>query len=394
MRCVLSQPSLATQAASLPPRPEVPTRRRELPALTGVRFLAAWYVVLFHAYPGLAHRYPVPQLLATFLSNGYLAVGLFFLLSGFILAYTYEGQIAGSAGRVRFWEARFARIYPVYLLSLVLSYSFATGLHFGTRLAVLTMVQAWNPLKPDMAGAWNYPAWTLSAEAFFYLCFPFVVPWISRRSDRALFWISAVLLAVCVFGHTPVKGLGDWKNHAAFFERVVPLPVLRIPEFLLGVVMGLRFLRDKNAHNQVSRPIRIYPAVFATLAALSLPVGDWVSVVILPFSVLVYELARGGSGLAKFLSTRFMVLLGGASYAVYLLRLPVTTWARIFMSGLPGGFVRFGELLAPLILVLFSILVFRYWEEPSRRAIRRWFTKEKVRLAPLPASASASPAGN
>jgi peptidoglycan/LPS O-acetylase OafA/YrhL len=347
----------------------------------------------------LAHRYPLPKLLGTFLSNGYLAVGLFFLLSGFILAYTYEGQIDGASGRMRFWEARFARIYPVYLLSLVLSYTLATRLPFGTRLAVLGMVQAWNPWNPDMAGAWNYPAWTLSTEAFFYLCFPFLVPWISRRSDRALFWLTAALLAVCVIGHTPVMGLGDWKNHAVLLEKVIPLPVLRLPEFLLGVAMGLRFLRDQSAQDQTargqtSRPLRVYPAVFATLAALSLSLGDWVSVVILPFAVLVYELARGGSWLAKFLSTRVMFLLGGASYAIYLLRLPVTTWARMAMSGLPARFVRFGELLVPLILILFCILVFRYWEEPARKALRRWFAKDKARLARLPASSSATSASN
>jgi peptidoglycan/LPS O-acetylase OafA/YrhL len=394
VRCYLSQGSLTTQAISLPVRPVMPVRRRELPALTGVRFLAAWYVVLFHALPGLAHRYPVPTVLATFLSNGYLAVGLFFLLSGFILAYTYEGQIAGGSGRTRFWEARFARVYPVYLLSLVLSYSFATDLHFGTRFAVLTMLQAWNPFNPDMAGAWNYPAWTLSAEAFFYLCFPFILPWFSRRNNRALFWLTAALLAACVVGHTPVKGLGDWKYSAALFERIVPLPVLRIPEFLLGAVLGLRFLRDKTAQAPASRPLRVYPAVLGTLAVLSLPLGDWVSLVILPFSVLVYELARGGSGLAKFLSTRVMVLLGGASYSIYLLRLPVTTEARTVLSGLPSGIVRFGELLAPLLLILFSILVFHYWEEPARKMLRRWFTKKPVRLTPVPSSASTSPASN
>jgi len=354
---------------------------------------------MFHALPGLAHRYPVPKLLATFLSNGYLAVGLFFLLSGFILAYTYEGQIDGASGRTRFWEARFARIYPVYLLSLVLSYTFAASLPFGARLAVLGMVQAWNPWNPGMAGAWNYPAWTLSTEAFFYLCFPFVVPCISRKSDRTLLWLTAALLAVCVVGHTPVMGLGDWKNHAVLLEKVIPLPVLRLPEFLLGVTMGLRFLRDQSgqhptAGDQTSRPLRVYPAVFATVAALSLSLGDWVSIVILPFAVLVYELARGGSWLAKFLSTPVMFLLGGASYAIYLLRLPVTTWARVAISGLPARFVRFGELLVPLILILFCVLVFRYWEEPARKVLRRWFAKDRARLARLPVSSSASSAGN
>jgi peptidoglycan/LPS O-acetylase OafA/YrhL len=394
--------SLVTQPASVASqslRQELPARRRELPALTGVRFLAAWYVVMFHALPGLAHRYPVPQLLQAFLSNGYLAVGLFFLLSGFILAYTYEGQIDGASARKRFWEARFARIYPVYLLSLVLSYTFAASLPFSTRLAVLGMVQAWNPFNPDIAGAWNYPAWTLSTEAFFYLCFPFVVPWISRKSDRALFWLTGALLAVCVIGHTPVMGLGDWKNHAAFLEKVIPLPVLRVPEFLVGVTMGLQFLRDQTAQEQTaqgrtSRPLRVYPAVFAMLAALSLSLGNWVSIVIVPFSVLVYELARGGSWLAKFLSTRVMILLGGASYAIYLLRLPVTTWGRTAMSGLPARFVGFGELLVPIILILLCILVFRCWEEPARKTIRRWFAKDRTTVARLPISPSANSAGN
>jgi peptidoglycan/LPS O-acetylase OafA/YrhL len=385
---------LTTQATSVPARPDVITRRLELPALTGVRFLAAWYVVLFHAFPGLAHRYPLPRGIGIFLSHGYLAVGLFFVLSGFILAYTYEGQVDVSSGKARFWEARFARIYPVYILSLALSYWFTTNLHFGTRLAVLGMVQTWNPLNPDMGGAWNYPAWTLSTEAFFYLCFPFVVPWISRRSDRALFWAIAALLAVCLLAHTPVRGLGDWAHSPHLLDRVVPLPVFRLPEFLVGTVLGLRFLRDEGATGQASRPLRVYPAVLATLAILSLPLGDWVSLVILPFSVLVYELARDAGWLARFLSTRTMVVLGGASYAIYLLRWPVTTWARVLLSGLPSGFVRVGELLAPLVLILFSIGVFRYWEEPSRKALRRWFAKHKVRVAPLPSSPSASPAGD
>jgi peptidoglycan/LPS O-acetylase OafA/YrhL len=391
VRCGLVQGNTTAQVASPPSRADVLSRqRRDLPALTGVRFLAAWYVVLFHALPGLARRYPVPKLLATFLSNGYLAVGLFFLLSGFILAYTYEGQIDGMAGRVRFWEARFARIYPVYLLALVLSYGFATNLHLGTKLAVIGMVQAWNPLNPDMAGAWNYPAWTLSAEAFFYICFPFVVPWLSRQSDRVLFWLTALFLVICIVGHTPVMGLGDWKNHAALFERLVPLPVLRIPEFLLGVAMGLSFLRDKAPQQHASRPLRVYPAFLGVLVVLSLPLGDWVSLVILPFSVLVYELARGGSWAARFLSTRVMILLGGASYSVYLLRYPVTNWTRVLFATMPARFVRFGELLAPVILVLFSLCVFLYWEEPSRKTLRRRFAKEKSRLSGLLASPSAT----
>src|ERR1700682_2253526 len=233
------------------PLPEVSThRRRALPALTGVRFLAAFYVVLGHSLPWLDQHVRLLWPLRIFLSNGYLAVALFFLLSGFILAYTYENQIVGIKNRLHFFEARFARIYPVYLLSLILAYRFERGLPVGTRIAVLSMVQAWEPLTPAITGAWNYPAWTLSVEAFFYLCFPFVLPWMSRQSNGVLRSMGVVLLAISVFAHTPVKGLG-----VVPADGLIPLPIWRLPEFLLGVILGLLFLRTAPSRQTPPRSI-------------------------------------------------------------------------------------------------------------------------------------------
>ena len=281
---------------------QVSSRRTALPALTGVRFFAAFYVVLSHSLPWVAMRFRIPWPAKIFLSNGYLAVAMFFLLSGFILAYTYDEQIAGSRNRARFWEARFARIYPVYLLSLVLAFWFERGLHIKTQIAVLTMTQAWNPLSPETVGAWNYPAWTLSVEAFFYLVFPFVLPVISRRSIVALRWIGIACLVVTVFGHTPWEGLQN-RESLDSAGSLIPLPVWRLPEFLLGVVLGLHFLRTDSFRQKPSRPVTVALAVAGILLALSLPLGKWVSLVIIPFAVLIYELARGNNWLATILST-------------------------------------------------------------------------------------------
>jgi peptidoglycan/LPS O-acetylase OafA/YrhL len=365
--------------------------RRTLPALTGVRFFAAFYVVLFHGLPWLRQRFSLPVALQTFLGNGYLAVTLFFILSGFILAYTYDGQIDGNTNRLHFWEARFARIYPVYFLSLVLAFWFERGLSFGTRTSVLLMVQTWNPRTPELTGAWNYPAWTLSVEAFFYLCFPFLLPWMSRRSGRTLFWIMGLMLAICVAVHTPIQGLGDW-DRSSFLTRIVPLPLLRIPEFLLGMAIGLKLLRNEAAGQNAGRPWKVYVAVLGALLILSLPLGVWVSLVTIPFAVLVYELAIGGSVLAKFLSKSFMILLGSASYAVYLLQFPVRSWARVLFSHFPEKLAHLGAPLTPLMLVLFSILVFKFWEEPCRRALRSWFAAGKLRAAQIRSSQSAGEA--
>jgi|HubBroStandDraft_6_1064221.scaffolds.fasta_scaffold97944_2 peptidoglycan/LPS O-acetylase OafA/YrhL len=359
--------------------------RRALPALTGIRFFAAFYVVLFHGLPWLRQKFTLPRALETFLANGYLAVTLFFVLSGFILAYTYEGQINSKTKRLHFWEARFARIYPVYLLSLILAFWFERGLSLGTRIAVLGMVQAWNPRTPQLTGAWNYPAWTLSVEAFFYLCFPFLLPSMSRRSIRTLFWMMACLLMVCIVVHTPVLGLGDL-NGSSLFINIVPLPLLRIPEFLLGMVIGLRLLRAEAADRNAGSSLRTYLALLSALLILSLPLGPWVSLVTVPFAVLVYELAIGETALARVLSTRLMVLLGSASYAVYLLQFPVRSWTRVIFSRFPEKLAHLGSPLTPLILVLFSILVFKFWEEPCRRALRSRFAAAKLPSAEVPAS--------
>jgi peptidoglycan/LPS O-acetylase OafA/YrhL len=110
---------------------------------------------------------------------GYLGVSFFFVLSGFILVYVYSGR---QIQKRRFWQARFARIYPVYLFSLIVSIPALIMFSPMTRQAHLTFLALTaNPLLleawfPRLLFTWNPAAWSLSAEAFFYLVFPFVLP--------------------------------------------------------------------------------------------------------------------------------------------------------------------------------------------------------------------------
>ena len=358
-------------------RPEPPAtkpvpRRVNLPALTGIRFFAAFYVVLSHALSWLSAHFALPGWLHIFLSNGQLAVALFFLLSGFILAYTYEGQVGCRRDRAKFWEARFARIYPVYLLSLLLALPFHPRLTLGSALSVLFMIQAWNPWHPEWAGAWNYPAWSLSVEGFFYLCFPFLQQILSRLSDRVLALCIVVAALICVVAHTPVQGLANWDRTAAFARF---LPLLRLPEFILGMGLGNRFLRRGFAF-RTSFPTVL--AALAVLAILSLPIHDWVSIVVIPFGFLIYELADPQNVAGVLLSNRLMLLLGGASYSIYLLQLPFRDCVRVLSARASYSVANLATPATPVLLVLFSILVFKLWEEPSRRAIRRAFHAVRV----------------
>src|SRR5438105_5116432 len=92
--------------------------RPRLPALTSLRFFAAFHVFIFHVQAIVAVFGPAwYQRLA---SIGYVGVSFFFVLSGFILVYTYEGKPIMARD---FWRARFARVYPAYAFALLLTRS-------------------------------------------------------------------------------------------------------------------------------------------------------------------------------------------------------------------------------------------------------------------------------
>ena len=165
--------------------------RPELRALTGLRFVAAFHVLVFHAlftFSRASLRMPIlaPGPLRSLVSSGYVGVNLFFVLSGFVLAYAYveDGKMTTSAGR--FWRARFARIYPMHLIGVLLALPLfvlgslanhvqgvAIAKEGAKELALSALlVQAWVPAHVlDLNG----PSWSLSVEAFFYALFPLLV---------------------------------------------------------------------------------------------------------------------------------------------------------------------------------------------------------------------------
>ena len=157
-----------------------PSTRTPLPALTGLRFFAALAVAVYHLWQYDAWN--APAWVERVVGHGSVAVTLFFVLSGYILTYRYVDGGGLSTSSRRFWQARLARIVPVYVLGLVMSFPVVmalakrSGVPVSTEMvkgaAALLMVQAW---WPDWALSWNPPSWSLSVEVFFYVLFPVVV---------------------------------------------------------------------------------------------------------------------------------------------------------------------------------------------------------------------------
>ena len=386
--------------------------RPRLPALTSLRFFAALHVVFFHF---LAFKIFTSQgWFGQFSSIGYVGVSFFFVLSGFILVYTYAGRDV-SAGV--FWRARFARIYPALAFSLLLTGPFffyaalklnvpffawsAAHLKLVTFL-VLFLLQAWVPLA---ALAWNPVAWSLSDESFFYLLFPFLKKRVLNTGIPGLLMLGFACWAVSlgiswtyVLRNPDHLQVMDADALNAFWMNVVKFhPLARLPEFLLGMACGAVFLKSRKEakpENGAKLALLLVLAGLLTAATVAhysaqIPYPVLHTSLLAPaFAAIIYGFALRPAWGAP-LAWKPLVFLGDASYSLYLLHSFFLGPFFFTQTGVPRHRGLSWYFLFFLIILGISGLVYRFIEEPLRRKLRG-----KQSLSALPATGESSTSSN
>lgn len=355
----------------------------QLLALTGARFFAAAHVMLFHIlivcfFVVTNPEAETPALLAwraagvdainrlpwlrSLLMTGFSAVSFFFTLSGFILTYTCLDESGKATVNPRsFWVARFARIYPVYVFGLLINLP-AFLVWLGSRqpplsgaqgaavaASAVTLLQSW---WPKAAAAWNGPGWSLSVEAFFYAAFPWIIARIDRLrpGNLVLLGIGCYALAVALpsgYLWLDPDRLGQvMLTSDAFWLDVVKFnPLMRLPEFMAGMVVGKLFGRQiAQDAAAASGPGWLAPLAGAALVAVFSAAGERISPLLLYngllmplYVLLIYGLARGRGPLEWLLSRRLFVRLGDASYGLYILHFAVVLYGFVGVSLALGG---------------------------------------------------------
>ncbi len=353
--------------------------RQYLPALTGLRFALALWVIMHHLTGNrmLLEQWALtlPVAAQSLLRGGYLAVQTFFLLSGFVLAQSYASTRWNQRTLLRFAIARFARIYPAYLLSLVLISWFALqfalkpGRSIGQKAAVLgdyaLLLQGWTG---SLAVGWNTPAWSLSCEFFFYLCFPLLFLWLRRGGlARTLTALAGSLVVPILLAHAGVPA--EWK------------PVHHLSDFLAGIAAaGIYNAIVRSGFAPKWLGVSMYlPALMAGAAFIIYPhVLDGtvmtLNTVLRPLNVaLLVGLAFGGGYLGRALSSETAGYLGKASYSMYILHIPLLWWFSRYTTW------RFGTtpptwagVLYIGLVIAASIMAFEFVETSSNRWIRDW----------------------
>lgn len=426
-------------------------RQADIPALTGLRFLAALSVAIAHGTSiTFQIKDPTPEAAAIKLwaQNGAgFGMTLFFVLSGFVIHYNYSSVIAsqGARGFAQFMWARFSRLYPLFLVVLVVDIvlgsrlfdvvgSAPTGSIMPTVAALpyyLTLTQSWlytviesSSLIYQIGNA-APPMWSISTEWFFYLCYP-VVLLVLIRATRPGYAIAGAVVwslawggfayglagqaidieawAVSQFGTVAaISTIQGGSNQDSFVRWLLYFsPYLRVGEFVLGctvaqIHMSLRYT-EIRPWERVFAPAALALAIVSIPTVLFLmyePGGThWIRALSYNFGLapsiglLLFCAARYRTRVLRLFETRAMQRLGDASYSVYLIHLTIFI---VFMRGLetpvPSGvigtlylFARFAVMIG-LLLVL-SLAVYTYVEDPARRVLRRLWTRPRGLVRP------------
>lgn len=363
---------------------------RRLPSLTGLRIFAALAVYASHIGP----PHGSPQILYSLFEAGYSGVTLFFVLSGFVLAVNYfdEFRRLRLVSVWNFFVARFARLYPLYLLILfyLVVRQHALGIPIDGWWQNALAIQTWNP-HVEVAYSFDSPAWSIGVEVFLYACFPLLVPLIARlRTPRSIL-IGAAAVAAAMFalaaifvvtGHGWLSAADPGSAHRWLYRT----PLTRLGDFALGILAARLFVvvgRERLA--------RFPGAVLAAAAALVIvalmcwsgllfSAWSWDVAYAVPATMLIFGLATAPrGGLARFLSLPVIVLLGEASYAFYLVHFPMISFlgAGSWVNSMtPTELVYEVMILGAIIALAVGLHV--GFELPARRTLRRWLSRPQV----------------
>jgi peptidoglycan/LPS O-acetylase OafA/YrhL len=374
-------------------------RRPPLPALTGIRTLLAINIVLFHFTP------PHLGLLYPFVDNGYVFVGVFFLISGYILTYNYSDRAANFNKR-SFWIARFARLYPIYLLALLISFRMLqdewtarSHAEFWKGLVMTPLLlQGWSP---NLATFWNTVAWTLSSEVVLYAAFPWLirVPW--PKKPLRLVLLLLALWVVSLIPHSlyllldPDHLNGPVTRYSSTtlirFLKYTPLPY--VCTFLVGVTLGRLQLSLTLSERQ-----RLWIAA-AALAAIGLffyavvPQTSYLlmhgGLVIPLFAALILGLS-GPHLISSFFAWRPLLLIGESSYCLYLLHFNVFLLLHTYHVSDRLHIAALDPWFSYAVLIALSLAAYRFVENPARKAILSRFSPKPAAIVAVPAPSRAA----
>lgn len=340
--------------------------------ITFTRFIAAISIIIYHYALKL---FPFNSKYISYMfTHAYVGVSFFFILSGFVMVFAYGKK--SSLSTADYFRNRFARIYPVYLLAILLILVHYVlnmqPIDLSGLLLNIFVIQAWIPAK---AISFNSPGWSLTVEFFFYAAFPFLLKYVYSRYNHRQLLLPILLIWVAsqVFFNwgisSPINGGVGTEGHNFLFY----FPVLHLNEFLIGNIAGLFFINmDRKWFGRYDWLIVALGVVLLLL--LKFPIGinyhnGFLAIIFVPIILL---LSMNTGWLTQLFNKKALVFLGEISYGIYILQYPVFTWSRSVLKRLHITDPLIIFYSSTLMLILASAISYQYIETPLRNKIKNF----------------------
>lgn len=336
--------------------------------ITFTRFIAAMAIVIFHFGNEVIPFNLEP--LRTIILSADVGVSYFFILSGFIMIVVYFKR--ENILPIAYYQSRFARIYPVYFLAIILCHLaiLLKLLSFDLSGLILNifMVQAWIPGK---ALTVNSPAWSLSVEVLFYSLFPFLLLVYKKISlglsltiGLFLFLISQVITNWLV-SSTFYQGYPSPSHDAIFYY-----PLMHLNEFITGNITGLFFIRYfEGRFRKNGALIFLVGIIMLVVLYMSLGLEKHNGLLAIVFVPLIILISTDNGILSVLFSQPLFIFLGEISYGIYILQVPIFFLSKKLLAllGVTGPIRVFYFYV--LILITAASLIYIFIEKPLRKWI-------------------------
>jgi len=344
-------------------------------SLTSFRFFFALMVFFHHLeFLSFTHVQWLKTLYLNVFKEGYIGVSFFFILSGFIMQYSYGEKILNKKiSYSKFMTLRFFRIYPMHYITLLIFipliivkvndsniYEWIKMLFFNS-----TLTQSFHP-QFYYYFSFNTPSWSLSNEMFFYACFPFLV---MLNKHKHFITILSLLLTALIF--ILIYNSQNPYNHWFFYV----FPITRLADFILGIMLYEFYLKLKKTPLQ-SFNFTIFEIASIAVFVLFFIFHDtvkqeyrysiyyWIPTLLL---ILVFAIEKGV--LSQILSKKIFEFLGEISFSFYLWHVLVLRYFEYCNVSISNVFVYIFLLLT--VTIILSSLSFLFIETPINNYIKR-----------------------
>ncbi|WP_412850291.1 acyltransferase family protein [Chryseobacterium sp. PMSZPI] len=333
--------------------------------ITFTRFLAAMAIVISHFNKDL-FLYKINYISNIFL-HANVGVSYFFILSGFIMIVAYHKK--DKIQYFDYYKNRFARIYPLYILGLLLYLvTRSSNFNWYDGFLYLLGLQSWIPGK---AMVLNFPGWSISVEFLFYLIFPILYNYLYSKGNKSI-WVVTIIIWIItqVFSNFYFSSSYYQGPHTESHELLYYFPLMHINEFLIGNLAGIFFVKNHRQKNYDLPIILLFLSMLCLL--IFVPIFYHNGFMALLFIPLIILISWNNGWLTKLFSLKPLEYLGEASYAVYITHIPVLYILREVLKW------RKYELdidnvfwIYMIVVILISVLFYQFIEKPLRDTLKK-----------------------